>query len=204
MKSLKYILLILFVMAYTFGISQKDSSSVGKQSYPVRKLTTEPGLGFHTNFGTDLLISNLMQWTPSRRLTFASHTSWNLNNLFQRNFNTIQTDYNYSINQKFGIGTTFYTRRSANTFLLMIGAKYTSFKETLNNPQFDKFSSTINTVSPDYGFMYSFKKGVKKYFFSFRMYLPFYPWPIKNSNILTVDGNLNNISLECGLGIKIK
>jgi len=52
--------------------------------------------------------------------------------------------------------------------------------------------------------MYNFKKGSKKYFFSFRMYVPLYPWPVKDSNILAVDGNMNNISLEFGLGIKVK
>jgi hypothetical protein len=28
----------------------------------VRVLTVEPGVGIHTNFGTDLLITNLDQW----------------------------------------------------------------------------------------------------------------------------------------------
>jgi hypothetical protein len=52
--------------------------------------------------------------------------------------------------------------------------------------------------------MYSLKRGWKKYFFAARIYVPLYPWPIKGSNILYIDGNLNNIALEIGVGIKIE
>jgi hypothetical protein len=86
----------------------------------------------------------------------------------------------------------------------MAGVKYTSFKETLINPDNDKISTSINSFSPDYGLMYNLKKGVKKYFFSFRMYVPINPWPSKDFNISSADGNMNNIALEFGVGIKIK
>ena len=52
--------------------------------------------------------------------------------------------------------------------------------------------------------MYSFTKGNRNTFFSFRMYVPLYPWPIKGSDINHIDGNINNIALELGVGIKIK
>lgn len=194
--------LSLFLCAAVFA--QKDSTSVTKRNYLVKQLTIEPGIGFHTNPGMDVLISNLIQWNPSKRLAMASHTSYNINNVLQRNVNTVKTNYNYSINQKVGIGATFYAKHSTNTFLLMAGAKYTAFKETLDNPNFDKATASVSRLSPDYGFMYTYKKGVKKYFFSFRMYVPLYPWPIKESNINAVDGNMNNVSLEIGMGIKIK
>ncbi len=58
----------------------------------------------------------------------------------------------------FGIGTTFYSKKSSNTFLLMGGVKYTSFKETLNDPDNNKISSAINSIGPDYGIMYNLKK----------------------------------------------
>jgi hypothetical protein len=86
----------------------------------------------------------------------------------------------------------------------MIGVKYTAFRETLDNPNFDKISTAISALSPDYGMMYSFKRGWKKYYFTYRMYLPLYPWPTKGSDILYADGNMNNIALELGMGIKLK
>ena len=86
----------------------------------------------------------------------------------------------------------------------MVGFKYTAFKETLNNPDFDKMSVSISGFNPDYGLMYSYKRGLKKCFFTYRMYIPLYPWPVKGSNINYIDGNRDNIALELGVGVKIK
>ena len=86
----------------------------------------------------------------------------------------------------------------------MAGLKYTSFKETLSNPDSKQVSASIHSTSPDYGLMYSYKRGVRKYFFSFRLYLPFNPWPTKGFDISYIDGNTNNIALEFGFGIQIK
>ncbi len=204
MKQQKILFVIILVLAYVNSFAQKNFSASKEKHATVRQLTIEPGIGIHTNFGTDLLVSNLIQWNPQKHLSLASHSSFNINNLFQRDFNGIKTNHNYSINQKFGVGTTFYSKRSSNTFLLMAGVKYTSFQETLINPDHNKVSTSINSISPDYGVMYSLKKGVKKYFFSFRMYVPLYPWPIKDLDISSSDGNMNNIALEFGVGIKIK
>ncbi len=204
MNLYKSFLFSLTIFIYTAGIAQLDTLEAIKKHYPERLVTIEPGIGVHTNPGTDILITNLVQWNPYKHLSLVSHTSYNINNALQRKFNGIQTNYNYSINQKIGVGTTFYTKRSAHAFLLMAGLKYTSFKESLVTPDLNKVSCSVNSMSPDYGFMYSLKKGVKKYFFSFRMYIPLYPWPIKDSNILAVDGNMNNVSLEFGVGIKVK
>ena len=204
MKQLKFLFIIISVLTFANSFAQTKKTSVNDKHFTVRLLTIEPGIGIHTNFGTDLLITNLVQWNPKKHLAFASHSSFNINNLLQRNFNGIKTEYNYSINQKVGVGTTFYSKRSSNTFLLMAGVKYTSFKETLVNPDNKKISAGVNAFSPDYGLMYSLKKGVKKYFFSFRMYVPLYPWPVKAIDISAVDGNMNNIALEFGVGIKIK
>ena len=204
MKPYSHFPLIVFLFACSYGFAQKDSSSTVAKRYPMQSLSIEPGIGVHTNFGTDLLISTLVQWNPYKRLSFASHSSFNINNLTQRDFNHIKTDYNYSINQKFGAGTSFYLKRSAHTFLLMVGVKYTAYQETLDHPDLDKISTSISSISPDYGLMYSMKRGWKKYFFTFRTYLPLYPWPIKSTDINYSDGNLNNIALEFGVGIKIK
>lgn len=204
MKLQKILFVIILIVTFAKGFAQKNIPEKKEKYSTVRQLTIDPGIGIHTNFGTDLLLSNLVQWNPQKRLSIASYSSFNINNILQRNFNGIKTDYNYSINQKFGIGTTFYSKRSSNTFLLMAGVKYTSFKESLINPDDNKVSASVNSISPDYGLMYDFRKGGKKYFFSFRMYVPLYPWPVKNVDISSADGNMNNIALEFGVGIKIK
>lgn len=204
MKQYKLLLIIISILLFANSFAQSKKQATNEKHFSVRQLTIEPGVGIHTNFGTDLLITNLVQWNPKKRLAFASHSSYNINNVLQRKFNGIQTEYNYSINQKFGAGTTFYSKRSSNTFLLMAGIKYTSFKETLVTPDNKSVSASINAFSPDYGLMYSLKKGVKKHFFSFRMYVPLYPFPFKDVNTWALDGNMNNIALEFGLGIKIK
>jgi hypothetical protein len=198
-KPFPYLSLALIWFVCTNSFAQKKVSAA-----VVRVLTVEPGVGIHTNFGTDLLTTNLVQWNPIKRFSLAAHTSFNSNNILQRDFNHVKTNYNYSINQKFGAGTTFYSRKSSHSLLLMVGFKYTAFKETLDNPDFDKVSVSINGFSPDYGMMYSYKRGLKKCFFTYRMYIPLYPWPVKGSNIDYLDGNRNNIALELGVGIKIK
>ena len=42
------------------------------------QLTIEPGIGIHTNFGKDFLVTNLVQWNPNKRLSLASHSSFNI------------------------------------------------------------------------------------------------------------------------------
>lgn len=204
MKAITYLTVLLILGISTLGIAQKDTATVSVPSRAFRQWTVEPAIGIHTNFGTDLLISNLVQWNPYKHLSFGAHSSYNINNITQREFNHITTDYNYSLNQKFGVGMIFNRKKGSHTFMLMAGVKYTAYKETLNNPDFDKVSTSISAFSPDYGMMYSAKRGWKKYFFTYRMYLPLYPFPLKGSNILYSDGNMNNIALEFGIGMKVK
>jgi len=205
MDFLKYLLIPTALLVSTQVFAQKVLETTTSKHTPViRQLTIEPGIGIHTNFGVDLLLTNLIQWNPYKRLSVASHSSFNVNNITQRNFNHIKTNYNYSINQKFGVGTSLYSKRSAHTFLLMVGAKYTRFKETLDSDDFEKTDVALDALSPDYGLMYSLKRGWKKYFFTVRTYLPLYPWPTKGSNTLYLDGNMNNISLELGIGMQIR
>ncbi len=205
MNVLKYLLLLSALLVSARGFAQKIPATTTNTHTPVvRLLTIEPGIGIHTNFGVDLLLTNLVQWNPYKRLSIASHSSFNVNNITQRNFNHIKTNYNYSINQKFGVGTSLYSKRSTHTFLLMVGAKYTSYKETLDSDDFENTSVAIDALSPDYGLMYSLKRGWEKCFFTVRTYLPLYPWPTKGSNPLYLDGNMNNIALELGIGVKIR
>lgn len=204
MNFFKYFFLLVSLLSRTYGFTQEGHPAPANNPSTVRRITIEPAIGIHTNFGTDLLLTNLVQWNPRKRLSIAAHSSFNINNTTQRYFNGIKTDYNYSINQKFGIGTTLYAKRWSHSFFLMAGAKYTSYQETLEDERFDKVSTAISAFSPDYGLMYSLKKGWNKYFFTYRMYVPLYPWPIKGANILNIDGNMANIALEFGVGMKIK
>lgn len=204
MKQYQLLFILISLVISASSAAQSKKQSTNEKHFTARQLSIEPGIGIHINPGTDLLITNLVQWNPQKRLALASHSSYNINNLSQRNFNGIQTGYNYSINQKFGVGTSFYSKRSSSTFLLMAGVKYTSFKETLVTPDNKSVSAAVNAFSPDCGLMYSLKKGVKKHFFSFRMYVPLYPFPVKEIDTWALDGNMHNIALEFGVGIKIK
>lgn len=204
MKTTKYLTLFIILITSHFGFAQKDSTASSTNNPLYRQVTVEPGIGVHTNFGVDVLLSTLVQWNLYHRLSIATHSSFNINNATQRNFNHVQTDYNYALNQKIGVGTTLYGKKGSHTWLLMGGIKYTSYRETLQNPDFNKVSTSISAFSPDYGLMYSYKRGGKKYFFTYRVYLPLYPWPIKGSDINYIDGNMNNIALEFGIGMKIK
>jgi hypothetical protein len=203
MRTIKLIILSRALLIGTYGIAQEDLSMVAKGPSPVRQLTIEPGFGIHTNFGTDFLITNLVQWNPSKHFSIATHTSFNINNVTQRYFNGIKTNYNFSINQKFGLGATFYSSKRSHTFLLMVGAKYTTYRETLAHERFDRIGTTISSFSPDYGLMYSLKKEWQRYFMTYRVYVPLYPWPTKGSNILYLDSNFDNLALEVGIGMRI-
>jgi hypothetical protein len=86
----------------------------------------------------------------------------------------------------------------------MAGIRYDAIKVTLENPDLDNVSTSVSSVSPDVGLMYNLKLGRKKYFFSYRMYIPLYPYPIKSSDFWAIDGNAANLSLEFGLGIRLK
>ena len=63
---------------------------------------------------------------------------------------------------------------------------------------------SVSSVSPDFGLMYNLKLGKKKYFFSYRMYLPLYPYPFESGDVNSIDGNLANVTLEFGVGIRLK
>lgn len=116
MNLLKYILLLSTLLVSAPGGAQKvPATAASKQTPVVRLLTIEPGIGIHTNFGVDLLFTNLVQWNPYKRLSVASYSSFNVNNITQRNFNHIKTNYNYSVNQKFGVGTSLFAKRCMHT-----------------------------------------------------------------------------------------
>lgn len=204
MKNTNLLLIAFFVAVSMPGFSQDQTDSIDEIQPATSYLTIEPGVGIHTNFGTDALLSTLVQWNPRKRFSVASYSAYSFNNVMLRYFNHIRTDYNYSFNQKLGAGTTFLSRRGSHTLLLMMGMKYTTFQETLENPNLMRVSTSIKSWSADYGFLYSRKHGWKRYFFVTRLYLPLSPWLAKGGRIENVQGTLRDIALEVGLGVRLR
>lgn len=204
MKLIHTLTILLFLSVLSTANAQNAPVKSAKHSYPVQKLTIEPAIGFNPSSMSNVLASNIVQWNVQKRLSVISYTAYAYNNAFSREFNHITTEYNYSLMQKFGIGTSLYGKRASHTFSLMAGIKYDAFKETLTNPELEPASASINSTSPDVGLMYNWKLGKGKFFFSYRMYLPIYPYPFKTTDFWSLDGNIGNITMEFGLGIRLK
>jgi hypothetical protein len=193
---------IFFSFLTLSASAQNVDSEIARNSIPVRRITIEPAIGLEPM--SDLIISNLVQLNLKKRLSIVSYTSYSYNNAMQRDLNYIKTNYNYTLSQKFGVGTSLYTKHSSHTFSLMAGIRSDAYKETLENPDFEKVSASVSSLSPDLGLLYNIKIGKKKYFFSYRMYIPMYPYPIISSDIRSLNDNMVNLSLEFGLGIRLK
>ena len=204
MKRINYISIFFLLLNITAATAQNIPAQTAKSGYHIPTLTIEPAIGLNPYSMSNALVSNVAQWNIEKRLSIVSYTMYAYNNAMSRDFNHIRTEYNNSLSQKFGIGTSLYGKRSSHTFSMMAGVKYDTFKETLYNPEFDQVSVSVKSVSPDVGLMYNWKLGRNKYFFSYRMYLPIYPYPIKSFDIWSLDGNLSNITMEFGLGIRLQ
>ena len=201
MKIIKHLSITFLLFSVCELSAQRDSTETVDIDYPVRKLTIEPAIGVNLWPMSDMLISNLVQWNINRRLSILSFSSVSYNNAFLREFNHIKTNYNYSISQKFGIGVSLYTENTSHMFSFIAGIKYDAFKETLENPEFENVSASVNSVSPDLGLLYNLKVGKENFFYNFRTYIPLYPYPTKSLDIWSIQGNLSNLSLEFGVGI---
>lgn len=204
MKHIIYLSLFFILVSLTAASGQNGSIKTPRHSYPMAKLTIEPAIGLNPYAMDNVLVSTIVQWNIERRLSIVSYTSYAYNNAMGRDFNFIRTDYNNSVSQKFGIGTSLFGKRSSHTFSMMAGIKYDAFQETLHHPEFEPVSASVKSVSPDFGLMYNWKLGMGKCFFSYRMYLPIYPYPLKSFDIWSIDGNLANITMEFGVGIRLQ
>jgi hypothetical protein len=51
---------------------------------------------------------------------------------------------------------------------------------------------------------YYLRAGKKKHYFTYRMYIPHSPYPVITIDINSIDGNLANITLEVGVGIRLE
>ena len=202
MKLIKLLTITIAVINSTFIFGQSDPAMVTNKNYTIPKLTLDISVGLKPYPMSDMVFSGVLQWNIKKRFSLISYTSYTYNSAFLRDFNYIHTDYNYSISQKVGIGTSFYSKHSSHTFSLLGGFKYDASKETLDNPEFDKATMSISSLSPDFGLMYHYKKGIKKYFFSYKMYVPIYPYPFKTTDIYSIDGNFANVTLEFGIGMR--
>ncbi len=203
MNLIKYTTIIIFLfLNLSVDAAQKDSTFTTHK--PGRKVTIEPAIGLNPWPISDLVISNLIQFNLNKRFSLVSHSAYYYNCVFLRDFNHIKTNYSYALAQRIGVGTTLYSKRSSYTFSFMAGVKYNTFKETLENPEFEKVSASVTSTSPDFGLLYNVKRGMKKYFFSYRMYIPLYPYPFKSTDTFSIDGNMANVSMEFGVGIRLK
>ena len=134
------------------------------------------------------------------RFSVVSHSMISFS-LFRNSFDEyIKTHYNYSLSQKLGIGYSLYGKKgkSRHTLLALGGIRHIAFKETLQNPDLEQISISTHSTVGDYGLMYEFSVGKKRYTFDTRLYLPFSPIRYYPQGTLT-----NLVYLEVGIGIRL-
>ena len=186
----------LIICAFTLSASAQSLTQ--KTKYPYRELAVEPALG--TSLASamgkpDIQLSALIQYSYSKRFSILAHTS------LSNGFNTayvpdVKQNYTLAAAQKFGVGTSLYTRRTSSGFFLIGGFKYQAYSGTLENNLIpEKVTTTTSSLTPDYGLMYSLKSGRSKYYFTGRMYVP-----LNDGS----SGVIENTNLEFGIGIKLK
>ncbi|MEO6831871.1 MAG: hypothetical protein ABI378_06010 [Chitinophagaceae bacterium] len=189
-----YSRIITTLLVAFMGTSVFAQQAVEKYSekYPSRKLTTDLGIGipiFQTLIPErDWLLGSQTQFNLNRKLSIISHTGLLLYaSTFHDAKDYLKTNHSYSLLQKFGIGTTFYTKGTANGFFLMGGFKYSSVKSTMNNPDFPQQTMSYSSLISDYGVLYNLKVGKKKYFFSGRVYIPLNNLPLEPFESSTIE-----------------
>jgi hypothetical protein len=203
MKLAKFLFIPYFLLKLSSLLAQGDFHANLQNDFPEHSFKIAPAIGLNPWPTADLVISNLVQWDIKRHLSLVSYTAYTYNSVFLRDFNHIKTNYNYSFSQKLGVGTSLFSKHASHTFSLLAGIKYNSFKETLENPDYENVPVSVSSLGPDYGCMYHLQVGKKKLFFSYRMYLPLYPYPMRRLDITAIDGNMANVSLEFGLGVRL-
>lgn len=168
-------------------------------NYPFRKLSIEPAIGLRLSsaFGlVDIQLSGFIQYHLNKRFSFASHTAISFDiNSFDA-FKNINPKYSVTTFQKFGIGTSAYSKHCEHAIFLMIGAKYFAYSANINNPKLEDIKQTkFTTLSLDRGLLYNLKIGRNSTYFASRIYFPIF------------DGKWNaieNTSFEFGAGFKMK
>ncbi len=186
----KIIITMVLVLLTGAGIAQQNSQ---EKRMPYR-FTTEPAIGTRLT-AMDIQLSNVLQYNIHRKISLISHTAIAYGIPFSR-MGDIKQNYNYVIYQKFGLGTSLYTKHTMHTFSFLAGAKYYAYSGTLNNEYLPEHITTKSSgITSDYGFMYNLKMIRRKYFLSARLYVP-----LKDG----LAGISENSTLEIGVGIKLK
>jgi len=190
--------IITSIVITTLSIACFAQNKVPSEKHLPYRLTTEPAIGtrLSTAMGAmDIQLTNLLQYNISRRVGLISHTA--VSHTFPNSRITdVKQNYSYSIMQKFGIGTSLYSKHNIHTFSFLAGVRYNAYSGTLNNDQLPEHITTkAQSTTSDYGLMYNWKKIRNKYFLSFRLYVP-----LKDG----LAGITENATIELGVGIKLK
>ena len=72
MNKRKISIVFLLVLVYASNFAQLNIKVVTDKKHTIREITIDPAIGFHTNFGSDFLLSTLVQWNPLKNLSLAS------------------------------------------------------------------------------------------------------------------------------------
>lgn len=203
MKRIQHISILVLILSATV-LNGQTATKPTKTTIPAHSLTIEPGVGITPYPMSDVVVSTLVQWNVTPKFNLISRTAYTANTVFGRDFNYIHTDYSYALGQTIGIGTSLYGKHASHTFSFLAGITYDATQETLNNPDFETVSMSSSALRPDAGLMYNAKVGKGKVFFSYRMYIPLYPYLFKTIDINAIDGNMANLSLEFGIGFRLK
>lgn len=143
-------------------------------------------------------VSVVINYPVANRWSVASYSMLSFLPANHRKQQYVQTNYNYSLIQNFGIGYTLYSknRNSRHTLSVLGGIKRIAFSETLKNPQLDEITTVTRSTLPEYGLLYEIALGKKRLKPYGRIYLPLHPiqyYPM---------GTLDNIALlELGVSI---
>lgn len=185
---------LLFIFLLSMASSVQAQDSVQQKA----ALEIKPAIGA-TGTPIKPTLSVMVLHSLDHRFSIASHSLLSVL-LFENTPEYIKTNYNYSLSQKLGIGYSLYGKRgkARHTLFALGGIRHIAFKETMDNPDLDKITvSTRSTVS-DYGLMYEFSLGKKRYTFDTRLYCPLSPIQYYPQGTLT-----NLVYLEIGIGIKL-
>lgn len=187
---------LLLICLYTFIGVQLQAQDTIRQK---KVLEIKPAIGA-TGSPVKTTVSVMMLHPLNSRFSVVSHSMISFS-LFRNSLDEyIKTHYNYSLSQKLGIGYSLYGKKgkSRHTLLALGGIRHIAFKETLQNPDLEQISISTHSTVGDYGLMYEFSVGKKRYTFDTRLYLPFSPIRYYPQGTLT-----NLIYLEVGIGIRL-
>lgn len=187
---------LLLICLYTFIGVQLQAQDTVRQK---KVLEIKPAIGA-TGSPVKTTVSVMMLHPLNSRFSVVSHSMISFS-LFRNSLDEyIKTHYNYSLSQKLGIGYSLYGKKgkSRHSLLALGGIRHIAFKETIQNPDLEQISISTHSTVGDYGLMYEFSVGKKRYTFDTRLYLPFSPIRYYPQGTLT-----NLIYLEVGIGIRL-